>query len=1095
MLNISKISKMLLISGLVLAFSCVTFDANLAYAAEDPCLAAKKSVDKLQKDLEKKLKDAQDKTKDAQKAMDKAKKDCDVDLEYCSAYQSALATYNASKKAENDVKVANDAEIKKAQEEASKSCDAKTTAEGAGTAGEKSKSDQRKADKAQENIDKAKDKAGAAQGKADAAQGKADEANKKLAEEKARVGNQKNVVDGKKSEMEAACASDPNSSACKAAQTSYSNEIKKLEELAANEEDAVKAAQKEADKANKEADRADKKADKADKKADKADAKADKAQEKDEKRAQKAVDNAQKDIDKFCALGQITYNEEKCKKAKDDLATAEADSTYQEMTKGEREKAAQAEEAKKAKAEEDKKAKEQEVNEIKGDITKAAGNYVSDADLISMQGDLASANSALTAAEGKKAELEEAQKLACAKPKSKACAKANEELEAAKAELATAKNNQEKAQGEYDQAKAKNAAAKEAIQSQCGTPEQKESRECIGSMQSIREQELSDAKKGLEDAKASIPGYEKKLQAAENAYNDALSRQAIACSAGQEDSEACLAAKAELADAKAAKEKAAADLELAKGNVEALEVAVETAQANYDEAQNAADDLAAKDAQAAADAEAARLAEEKRKRQEEADRICAEYGEDSGECLLARERVEDPDTKKTIGFGVTEHVVESGFNYTSTADGDVFEMVTRRAAMILIGIKPIVYIFAGFGLIAFAWGAIFNKISWKHFANIAIGLFLVANVGRLIEYFVTNSEDGNYYIGQWQSNAPAKDASNELSAAFQDSYYVYGAILVDPVINEPAPVPVAPEQTTGEDGDGDGSAQDEMKKRGYCQGDGSLFSGIKNCIGDVVGTIRKAANVVNTAVATVNHVKNRVEDIKTAANNIGRAFEGMKDGSFTDVMMGMGVVLGNVEDIGSSVTSAGGAISQGATSVFDNVTTMGDANEKQSGSTIRNLQDGFQALASAGGTIEGEARKKKEKEALEQRRRDETKRQIQGTIDGIKEKADKKAAETAAAAAPAAAAAAAPAAAPAPAAALEATKAKVAAAAAAKAPAAAPANPVAAIEAVKAKVAAAPAAKAPAAIESVKAKAAPIASSKMATMPKLERKKLGVGMR
>ena len=913
MLNISKISKMLLISGLVLAFSCVTFDVNIAYAAEDPCLEAKKSLDDLKKKLDKALKDAQDKTKDAQKAMDKAKKDCKVELEYCSGYQSALSSYNAAKKAENDSKTSYDESIKRATETASQSCSAKTTAEGEGTAGEKSKKDQRKADRAQENIDEANEKAGNARSNADNAQSEADIANQKLAEEKAKVGNQKNVVDGKKKEMETACASDPNSSACKQAQKNYSDEVNKLEELAENEKDAVKDAQKDADKANKKAEREDKKADRADKKADR-------AKEKDEKRAQKAVDDAQKDINKFCSLGEPTYNEKKCQKAKDDLATAEADPTYQEMTEDERAAEAKAEEDRNTKAAEDNAAKEQEIADINGDISKAAENYVSDADLVSMQGDLAAANQSLTAAQDRKKAAEEAQKVACAKPKSKACGAANEELEKAKAAEKAAQEKVNSVQSEYDYATRKNEAAKNAISSQCGTPEQKESRECIAAMQSIREQELSDANAGLEKAKGNVTVAEQNLKNAESAYNDALSRQAVACANGPSD--ACDAATAELEAAKNAKEAAAADLELAKANVEALEVAVETAQSNYDEAKGAADDLAEKDA---ADAEAAA----KKKREEEANRICEEAknicetkGKQSsecfmaeGECLLAQERIDDPDTKKQVTFGVTEEVKETGFNYSSSAGGDVFEMVTRRAAMILIGIKPIVYVFAGFGLIAFAWGAIFNKISWKHFANIAIGLFLVANMGRLIEYFVTNSEDGNYYIGQWQSSTPAKDASNELSAAFQDSYYIYGAVLEDPVINDPAPVPVMPEKTTG--GESDGSAQAEMKKRGYCQGDGSFLSGLKNCIGDVVGSIKKAANIVNTAVATVNHVKNRVEDVKTAAQNIGNAFEAMKGGSFSDVMAGMGTVLGNVSDIKSSITSAGGAIGQGATSIFN----------------------------------------------------------------------------------------------------------------------------------------------------------------------------------
>ncbi len=57
------------------------------------------------------------------------------------------------------------------------------------------------------------------------------------------------------------------------------------------------------------------------------------------------------------------------------------------------------------------------------------------------------------------------------------------------------------------------------------------------------------------------------------------------------------------------------------------------------------------------------------------------------------------------------------------ASGSVFEKVRDKAASSLKDIKLVVYILAGFGLIGFSFMAIFNKISWKWFANIAISLF------------------------------------------------------------------------------------------------------------------------------------------------------------------------------------------------------------------------------------------------------------------------------------------------------------------------------------------------------------------------------------
>ncbi len=74
---------------------------------------------------------------------------------------------------------------------------------------------------------------------------------------------------------------------------------------------------------------------------------------------------------------------------------------------------------------------------------------------------------------------------------------------------------------------------------------------------------------------------------------------------------------------------------------------------------------------------------------------------------------------------------------------NVFETITGRAVGVLTGVKQLVFVLAGFGIIAFAFMAIFGKLSWKHFAHIAIGLFLVASMGLFIQYFVT--KDGTSY--------------------------------------------------------------------------------------------------------------------------------------------------------------------------------------------------------------------------------------------------------------------------------------------------------------------------------------------------------------
>ena len=78
--------------------------------------------------------------------------------------------------------------------------------------------------------------------------------------------------------------------------------------------------------------------------------------------------------------------------------------------------------------------------------------------------------------------------------------------------------------------------------------------------------------------------------------------------------------------------------------------------------------------------------------------------------------------------------------YTGDAYADdIMQTIRKRAANILVNLKPVIFVLGGFGLIGFAFAAVFGKISWKWFSHIAIGLFLVANMGLFIDYFITRN--------------------------------------------------------------------------------------------------------------------------------------------------------------------------------------------------------------------------------------------------------------------------------------------------------------------------------------------------------------------
>ncbi len=262
------------------------------------------------------------------------------------------------------------------------------------------------------------------------------------------------------------------------------------------------------------------------------------------------------------------------------------------------------------------------------------------------------------------------------------------------------------------------------------------------------------------------------------------------------------------------------------------------------------------------------------------------------------------------------------FNYES--GGDVLEVVTRRAALAVVSLKPIVYIFAGFGLIAFAWMAIFNKISWKWFANIAMGLFLVANMGRLIEYFVGDgTKDGGYYIGVWNDGAKKGPANSRLANATKDIYHIYGEVgYNDKGIREWSDQTAT---STSESSD-----IFSASARGFCQGtSGSGWANFTSCLGDIVSTAKKAANTVKTAVAVVEDVKDRIDTVKDTVSNVVQAAKNMKGASFTEIISNAGTILNNVNQAISTTTGVVGSLQNAASSISNNIQDMGKSTEQQ----------------------------------------------------------------------------------------------------------------------------------------------------------------------
>ena len=224
-------------------------------------------------------------------------------------------------------------------------------------------------------------------------------------------------------------------------------------------------------------------------------------------------------------------------------------------------------------------------------------------------------------------------------------------------------------------------------------------------------------------------------------------------------------------------------------------------------------------------------------------------------------------------------------------DGDIFNTITRRAMLFLVSLKPIIYVFAGFGLIGFAFMAIFNKISWKWFSNIAIGLFLVANMGRFIEYFV-------FPEGGLSNNQLSY--GDYLNKGFADTEYKWveaSAIYTAPTaagVNGEVPAEVA-------------SPEAEKDVRGFCgKTEGaSGWSNFSSCIKDITAAGKKAVDTAKTAKETVDKVKNGVESVKNAAQNIGDAVKNAKGNGLSGIIKAAGQIGSNVNNM---VGTAGGVV-------------------------------------------------------------------------------------------------------------------------------------------------------------------------------------------
>lgn len=176
-----------------------------------------------------------------------------------------------------------------------------------------------------------------------------------------------------------------------------------------------------------------------------------------------------------------------------------------------------------------------------------------------------------------------------------------------------------------------------------------------------------------------------------------------------------------------------------------------------DEQQQALDE---KNAREQAEKEAA----EKAKQQADEEAQKAKQQADDEAYLKSLMDLEEPEEEDPL-FSSEANATGSGLTGVCANAGNVFEQIACKAMMFLIDLRVLAYVLSGFGMVMFAWAAIFNKISWKHFSQIAIGLFMLSMIGPFITYFTGDStvegnlEYGNYLGGKYNPVLGAGEAT------------------------------------------------------------------------------------------------------------------------------------------------------------------------------------------------------------------------------------------------------------------------------------------------------------------------------------------------
>lgn len=347
-----------------------------------------------------------------------------------------------------------------------------------------------------------------------------------------------------------------------------------------------------------------------------------------------------------------------------------------------------------------------------------------------------------------------------------------------------------------------------------------------------------------------------------------------------------------------------------------------------------------------------------------------------------------------VGSGWDVGASVSGSYASKSCSGyqkDPFKLIACKAATTLEDLRIIVYVIAGFGLIAFAFAAIFGKISFKHLSQIAIGLFLVSMTAPFIEYFVGSGTDklvyGDYLtVGNFSGDKTYFGAENTVdkvecdsgSSRFYASGYCKDETVTEDLESDPLAANSLKEQAVSSESSGtssSGSSSSSGSDTAASTASDSTTTSEKTTaqdgntkLADLASDTATEAEKEETKKSLKDSVKDIISVVKAGSSAVGAAKDTIKDVGYqtsnvVDAIKNRDSGLSGIIDVANTVASAGSTVTDSTyrlsknlesniSTVADGIQDLNSSNEQRAANQTARASG--QATNTVSSTIQGQ---------------------------------------------------------------------------------------------------------------------------------------------